>query len=67
VSPSANPPPAAEPVSPKVRRGQLVLGLIVLVVLAVNFALFLLVSERDDPDRRQAPPAATPAAPAAGR
>jgi hypothetical protein len=42
-----------------VRRAQLALGFIVLIVLAVNLALFLIMSEREGKSRDAAPAAAT--------
>ncbi|MBK9139529.1 MAG: hypothetical protein IPM17_12330 [Verrucomicrobia bacterium] len=55
-------PPASGTPSPKIRRAQLALGFIVLLVLALNFALFLIVSERDTPKRTGDAPITTNAA-----
>ncbi len=46
----------------RVRPAQLALGFIVLLVLALNFALFLIVSERDTPKRTGDAPLTTNAA-----
>lgn len=55
--------PSAEEAPPHVRRAQLALGIIVFIVLAVNFALFLAMSERDAKKRAPTLPNVTNNAP----